>query len=93
MASRVELRAWICVCGVQRDNLMAHKVVAWLDARGNCVFDSGPGFHGGSVAPDVGGADAAFFFDLSQQVRNLHTEVTHRLAEPTLNQTAADPGM
>jgi len=49
---------------VQCDDLVADEVVAGCDASRDCVFHRGPGFHGRSVTPDVGGADAAFFFDL-----------------------------
>lgn len=41
MAPRVELCAWISICRVQGDDLVAHEVVACLKAGGNSVLDSG----------------------------------------------------
>jgi hypothetical protein len=74
MASRVELRARVCISRVQCDDLVADEVVAGCDASGDCVFDRRPGFHGWSVAPDVGGTDAAFFFDLMYKL----SEITNK---------------
>lgn len=41
MASRVELCAWVSICRVQGDDLVANEVVARLEAGGDGVLDSG----------------------------------------------------
>ena len=63
MATRVELRARVCVCRVQRDDLVAQEVVARGNALGHRVADDAAGLHGGAGAPDVRGAGAAFLLD------------------------------
>ena len=63
MATRVELRAGVCVRRVQRDDLVAHEVVARGNALGHRVADDAAGLHGGAGAPDVRGAGAAFLLN------------------------------
>ena len=63
MAPRIELRTRVLVRGVQRNDFMAHEVVAWRDALGDGVCDGAAGDLEGVGAPDVGCALAAVFLD------------------------------
>jgi hypothetical protein len=64
VAPWVELRAWVRVGGVQRDDLVAHEIVATRDALGDRVGHDAAGFHQRCGAPGVGCAGAAGLLDL-----------------------------
>lgn len=63
MAPRVELRTRVLVCSVQRNDFMAHEVVAWCDALWDRVCDGAAGDLERVGAPDVGCALAAVFLN------------------------------
>jgi hypothetical protein len=63
MTPGIELRTWIRVRRVQRDDLVAHEVVSRRNALGHRVRDDAAGFHQGRGAPDVRRALAAVFLD------------------------------
>ena len=63
MAPRVELGARVRVGGVQRDDLVAHEIIATGDALGDRVGHDATGFHQRCGAPGVGCAGAAGLLD------------------------------
>ena len=64
MAARVELSTRVLVRGVQRDELVADKVVARGEALGDGVLDRTAGDLEIIRSPDVRGASAALLLDL-----------------------------
>ena len=63
MAPRIELRTGVLIRGVQRDELVADKIVSCSDAFGNRVSDGAAGLHERRCAPAVGCAVAAVLLD------------------------------
>ena len=63
MAPGVELRSRVRTRSMQGDDLMAHKIVAWLEARRNSVSSCAALLHELGCAPGSGGTGPALFFD------------------------------
>lgn len=64
MAVGVDLDTGVRVCGVEGDGLVAHEVVAGLEARRDRVLGDGGGFHDLLGCPYVGGTSTSFFLNL-----------------------------
>lgn len=63
MASRVELRSWIRVCGMQGDKLMTNEVISRRNALRDGVGYFAASLHERCGAPSVGGTRATVLLD------------------------------